>query len=131
MCLTKKWYRNNITKNLLLGGLLYMFIAGILLAANPLTEDQAIGLLQSKIKKDHLYSPMHIACISFSIEDQQPKYFEIALREKHGGSCPGDPDTAPILDRFRVNSETGAISWYSAIEDDYEPYSDFLRERMK
>ena len=79
----------------------------------PMTEKQALDRPISQIQKDKLYdSWTTLSCLSIFIEDKTEKYFDITIREKHDGKCPGDPLTAPIVDRFRVNRLTGRIEWY-------------------
>jgi len=50
-------------------------------------------------------------CLSFSTEDDG----DIAIREDHDGACPGDPDIAPVIDRFRVTA--GELERYSPVDD--------------
>jgi hypothetical protein len=56
-------------------------------------------------------------CLSFSAEDDG----DIAIRENHVGDCPGDPDVAPVIDRFRVIS-TGELQRFNPIDDSWASY---------
>lgn len=96
----------------------------------PLTESEALNLLQSRIQKDNLYSSWTtISCLSFIIEETTRDYFDVAIREKHGGNCPGDPDTAPVADRYRVNRRTKQLQWYEPVEGGWRPYKGVLKAR--
>ncbi|MEI6046830.1 MAG: hypothetical protein WCS37_20985, partial [Chloroflexota bacterium] len=91
------------------------------------STDKAFSLLFDKLKQDKIYSD-GLGCLSFQDEDQGTNYFQIALREKHGGTCPGDPNTAPVRDRFKVYAN-GDIFWLNIITDKEVPYSDFKKTR--
>jgi hypothetical protein len=56
-------------------------------------------------------------------DDDDNEGFDIAVRERHGNGCPGDPQTSPVRDRFRVE-HSGAIRWYDPIEGDYVDYAE-------
>ena len=55
--------------------------------------------------------PQGTACVSFAVEDGG----DIAVREDHDGACPGDPEVAPVIDRFRVTA--GELERYSPADD--------------
>lgn len=93
-------------------------------AARRLSEAEARKLLVRTIERDGVYTSWtRIECLSFLIESRRSAWFEFAVREKHGGGCVGDPDTAPIVDRFRVMRSTGKLLWYDVVEDAYVPYA--------
>lgn len=114
---------------------LLLFIIALLPASpssakNPLDEAKAFDVLVSRIQKDRLYDRWtSLACLSFVKEGEGKNYYDIAIHEKHGGGCPGDPNTAPVVDRFRVNKLTGRIQWYDPAEGRFLPYKDVLRGR--
>lgn len=85
-------------------------------------------MLATRVEKDKLYSWTTISCLSFLISEQAEKYFDIEIHEKHGGQCPGDPNTFPIIDRFRIQRVTGRIQWYN-IEMELKPYKAVLKWR--
>src|SRR6185436_11188205 len=58
------------------------------------------------------------ACLSYDVEDTVTEGYEIAVRELHGGKCPGDPNVSPVRDRFRV-TRAGEIQRYDAVSGDY------------
>jgi len=96
-----------------------------------LTEQQALDILVSQIQKDKLYdSWTTLSCLSFYTEEKTKDYFDFAIHEKHGGKCPGDPNTWPIVDRFRVNRLTKKIEWYNT-EGEILPYKAVLKARLK
>jgi hypothetical protein len=100
---------------------------GDLAAKNPLTEKQALDHLISRIQNDKLYdSWTTLSCLSIFIEEKTEKHFDITIREKHEGKCPGDPLTAPIVDRFNVNRLTGKILWYDW-DGDLRPYKALIK----
>ncbi len=101
-------------------------------ARRPLTEDEALDILISRVEKDKLYdSWTTLSCLSFLVEARTRTHIEIAIREKHGGKCPGDPDTFPIVDRFRIDRLTRQIQWLEIVEDEWLPYKAVLKERLR
>jgi hypothetical protein len=87
--------------------------------------EKAFGFLFDRLKQDKVYSD-GLECLSFMEGAQGKNYFDIALRERHGGTCPGDPNTAPVRDRFRVYV-SGDIFWLNYITGEEVPYSDFKK----
>ena len=80
------------------------------LADNRLTEQQVLDIVMAMVQKDKLYDSWTTAsCLSFLVEEKTKVYIDIAIREKHGDTCPGDPDISPIVDRFRVHRITKRI----------------------
>jgi len=55
------------------------------------------------------------SCVSLEDEDAGV----IAVREKHGGGCLGDPQTSPIVRRYRVVD--GVLQRYDAASDAWQP----------
>jgi hypothetical protein len=101
-------------------------------AENRLTEHQALDIVMARVQKDHLYDSWTTAsCLSFEVEGKTKVYIDIAIHEKHGGQCPGDPDTSPIVDRFRVHRMTKRIKWYKPAEGEFQSYSAVLKSRVK
>ena len=109
--------------------LVIVFPCSNALSQNQLTEEQALDILVAQIQKDKLYdSWTTLSCLSFFTEEKTKDYFDFAIHEKHGGRCPGDPNTWPIVDRFRVNRVTGKVQWYD-IEGELQPYKAVLKWR--
>ena len=93
-------------------------------AVASLTEDAALNLLLRTIKHDHVYdNRISLDCVTFETEETTRIYFQVALREKHDTKCGGDPDTAPVIDRYRIGRASGKIEWYNPTDDNYQPYN--------
>ncbi len=94
---------------------------------------EAIGYLLERLLEDGVYGTDTIENISFSLEylDNLPAnawrdYYDIAVREVHRPGGEGDPNTAPILDRFRVYSRGGEILWWQPLIGSLLPYSELF-----
>ena len=115
---------------ILLIPLLILFPYSNIQAGNQLTEQQALDTFVEQIKKDKLYDKRFtFSCLLIITEETTENYFDFAVHEKHGGECQGDPNTSPILDRFRINRITKEIQWYDVVEDGFAPYSAMLLKR--
>ncbi len=88
-------------------------------AGPSLTEDDAIELVQAAVRSRRYYSDQR--CLSYSPEGSDATGFDVAVREAHGDGCPGDPDVAPIRDRFRVDSNRGVLR-YDVASNTYEVF---------
>jgi hypothetical protein len=112
--------------------ILALFPSSNTFAENRLTEQQALDVLMAKVQKDKLYdSWTTISCLSFLVEEKTKVYINIAIREKHDGKCEGDPNTSPIVDRFRVHRMTKRVQWYEPAEGEYHPYKAVLKSRLE
>lgn len=90
----------------------------------PLTEDAAVNILLSTLKHDNVYAKrISLDCITFDTEETTRIYVEIAVRENHTTKCGGDPETSPVIDRYRVNRASGKIELYEAAADRWHDYS--------
>jgi len=85
----------------------------------PMTEDRASALVFKYLEKALPARGLSTQCISLLPEETTSKYFEFSVREKHGGKCPGDPEVAPVVDRFRVIKKTGRIQRYDVVNDSW------------
>ncbi|WIH06779.1 hypothetical protein KHF85_04690 [Xanthomonas translucens pv. graminis] len=106
---------------------------------------RALDMLQTRLAADHVYADA--PCLQYAAEtDADPvaadaaaspspstepastasAAIDIAVREKHGDGCPGDPQTAPVRDRYRVE-RSGAILWYDVAEGDFVGYAQRAR----
>jgi hypothetical protein len=91
--------------------------------SHPLDEDAALKILLTTLQRDHVYDKrISLDCVMFDTEETTRIYFQVALREKHNKKCGGDPDTSPVIDRYRVNRASGKIERYAATEDTWKPY---------
>ena len=89
-------------------------------APKVMSDQQALTLLEARMKAG---KKTDLDCLAFYDETEQPAgtkvdAWEFAAREVHNERCGGDPDTAPVRDRYRVMS-TGAILVYDAAQADY------------
>lgn len=113
-----------------------MFISICLLALFPYPgqceeaskDSAAVDVLWRRLREKPPYSDTK--CIFLMEEEHTARQVIVAVREKHDETCGGDPEVAPLLDRFRVSPKTGVVEWYDALEDDYRPYSEFLKSRQ-
>ena len=89
-----------------------------------LTEDAALQRLTTTIERDRVYEGrISLDCVTFGTEEKTETYFAFVLREKHGGNCAGDPQVSPVLDRYRVNRDSGKIEKYDPVEDKWTSYA--------
>jgi len=51
------------------------------------------------------------------------------VHEKHDSRCGGDPRTAPALDHFRIQLDTGLILWLDVVSGDYLSFESICRVR--
>src|ERR1700758_960910 len=71
--------------------------------SRPLAEDAALALLVRTLKHDRVYAKrISLDCVSYDTEETTDAYFQFVLREKHDAKCGGDPETSPVVDRYRV-----------------------------
>ncbi|WP_369976624.1 hypothetical protein [Xanthomonas bundabergensis] len=117
-------------------------------AAPPAAFDEthALDMLETRLAADRVYADAQ--CLQYAAErdaepaaddaaasspatsepaSTEPAAIEFAVREKHGDGCPGDPQTAPVRDRYRVE-RSGAILWYDAAEGDFVGYAQRARD---
>jgi hypothetical protein len=91
--------------------------------SHPLDEDAALALLVRTLKQDRVYAKrISLDCITYDTEETTDACFQFALREKHDAKCGGDPETSPVVDRYRVYRRTEKIKWWESTEDKWRPY---------
>jgi len=91
--------------------------------SNPLDEDAALGLLVRALKHDQVYAKrISLDCVTYDTEETTDAYFQFALREKHDAKCGGDPETSPVVDRYRVYRRSAKIQQWEAAEDTWHAY---------
>lgn len=91
--------------------------------SHPLDEDAAVGLLGRTLKHDHVYAKrISLGCITYDTEETTDAYFQFALREKHDAKCGGDPETSPVVARYRVYRRSGKIEKWEAASDTWHAY---------
>ena len=84
-------------------------------AAGP--EDAAIARLREAFSDGRYAGRLQAECLSYVVEAAAPDQVDIAVHEKHGGACAGDPATSPVVDRYRVTRD--ALLKYDPVEGDY------------
>jgi hypothetical protein len=92
------------------------------------TIEQAVELVASKAVPVYR-SWTKPECLSFMAEGEIREDFDIAIRERHTGKCGGDPQTSPVVDRFRVPRGSGTILWYDPVNGEYVAFERFQRSR--
>ena len=91
--------------------------------SRPLNEDAAVNLLERTLKRDRVYEKrISLGCITYDTEETTDSYFEFALREKHDAKCGGDPETSPVVKRYRVHRRSGKIEQWEAASDTWHAY---------
>jgi hypothetical protein len=92
--------------------------------SHPLDEDAALDLLVRTLKHDHVYAHrISLDCISYITEETTGTYFQFVLRENHNAKCGGDPETSPVVDRYRVYRRSDKIEQWEAINDTWHRYN--------
>jgi hypothetical protein len=92
--------------------------------SHVLDEDGALALLESTLKHDGVYADrISLNCITYGTEETTSAYFQFVLRENHNAKCGGDPETSPVVDRYRVYRKSGKIEWLERAEDNWQPYN--------
>src|SRR5437870_12450436 len=92
--------------------------------SHPLNEDAALALLERTLKHDRVYANrISLDCVTYGNEETKDVYFQFVLRENHNAKCGGDPETSPVVDRYRFLRRAGKIEWLERIEDNWRPYN--------
>lgn len=94
------------------------------LAGAPRADAAAITRLHQAMAQDTRYTATwpKLRCLDFLVEATTAAGRDIAVMERHGGGCAGDPATAPVVDRFRVPAGKAPVLIYDPVEDTYAPY---------
>ena len=91
--------------------------------SHPLDEDAALALLVRTLKHDRVYAKrISLDCVTYDTEETTDAYFQFALREKHDAKCGGDPETSPVVDRYRVYRRSAKNQQWEAAEDTWHAY---------
>jgi hypothetical protein len=99
-------------------------VAGAGPRSRPLDEDAALALLERTLERDGVYTHrISLDCVTYGTEETTNTYFQFVLRENHNAKCGGDPETSPVLDRYRVYRGSGKIEWLERVEDNWRPYN--------
>lgn len=92
-----------------------------------------VNYLRNVLTQEAVYAEPFPENAMFIIEDEDSTtcsssfdhFFDIAIRENHTAETGGDPNTAPVIDRFRVYID-GTILWWSPLPGMYIPFDDYL-----
>ena len=89
-----------------------------------LDEDGALTLLERTLKHDGVYAHrISLNCVTYGTEETTGAYFQFVLRENHNAKCGGDPETSPVVDRYRVYRRSGKIEWLERLKDSWRRYN--------
>jgi hypothetical protein len=93
-------------------------------ASHRLSEDAALRLLLRTLKHDRVYAHrISLDCITFGTGEKTDAYFQFVLREDHTAPCGGDPETGPVVDRYRIYRASGNIEWLEPAENNWQRYN--------
>ena len=69
--------------------------------SHPLDEGGALTLLDRTLKHDGVYTyRISLDCVTYGTEEATDAC-EFVFRENHNAKCGGEPETSPIVDRYR------------------------------
>jgi hypothetical protein len=93
-------------------------------ASHLLSENAALSLLLRTLKHDRVYARrISLDCVTFVTEEKTDSYFQFVLRENHSAPCGGDPETSPVVDRYRIYRASGKIEWLEPIQGNWQRYN--------
>jgi hypothetical protein len=52
-------------------------------------------------------------CVTYGTEEATDTYFQFVLRENHNAKCGGDPETSPVIDRYRIIGGLARLSGWN------------------
>jgi hypothetical protein len=96
----------------------------------PISFNTAMGELEMQVEHDHLYPWAKRGCLGYMDDGEDEQYENISIHEVHDKRCPGDPETYPRVDSFRINRLTRQIEWMS-LDGDYQLYSHLKHRKSK
>ena len=96
----------------------------------PISFNTAMGELEMQVEHDHLYPWATRECLGYMDDGEDDQYENISIHEVHDKRCPGDPETYPRVDSFRINRLTRQLEWLS-LDGDYQPYSHLKHRKNK
>jgi len=94
------------------------------LAAFAAEEDAIMQKAFRIITQQRLLSRAELACSSLVLEDTTKTAATVTVREKHGGKCGGDPETAPRRFTMEIDLRTGTVHWDNNDEMEMKPIPD-------
>jgi hypothetical protein len=100
--------------------------------AKTISQADAVNVLMRRIDKSQVYAPwLKSGCSTVLTEAKTAKYYELAIHENHTKNCLGDPNTSPVIDRFRVLRVNNSILWYDVVNDQYLPFKALIEYTNK
>src|SRR5438874_13807353 len=91
--------------------------------SHPLNENAALALLERTLKHDRVYAKrISLGCFTYDTEETTNAYFQFALRENHNAKCGGDPETSPVVARYRVYRRSDKIERWQPTDDSWHRY---------
>lgn len=97
------------TRTSIVAGLLCCLIAVPCRAGGA--PDAALDEAYSIVKRRRLLTPSELACSLFVSEGEERGVSTVAIREKHGGRCGGDPEVAPIRFHMEIDRAGRRVRW--------------------
>ena len=118
---------NHISRLITAAVIAMVLVSPVIVQASPrshlLDEDAALALLERTLKRDGVYTHrISLDCVIYDTEETTNAYLQFALREKHDAKCGGDPETSPVVDRYRVYRRSGKIEWWKPTDDSWHRY---------
>jgi hypothetical protein len=85
-----------------------------------LSDDQAADRLFARVRHDRTYGDWRmLRCLRFQVEGSTTARVEVAVRRMNQPPCIGEPDVEPVVDRYRVDRDSGVVSRYDAVSARY------------
>ena len=98
--------------------------------AQAITKEEAVDRVFTQLQADDFYAGrLSLDCLTFLPFATNEGEVKVEVRENHGSDCPGNPDTAPLVDTFLVTSYNNLmVSDFATGE--FIPYEKFSFERQ-
>ncbi len=107
-----------------------LFAQTSMVYAKITSEADAVNVLMQRINKSQVYAPwLKPGCSAVFTETKTAKFYEFAIHENHTENCKGDPNTSPVIDRFRVSRINNTVLWYDVMNDKYLPFKALIENR--
>ncbi len=101
-------------------------VAAALLLACPSTSqgeasDSVLAAIRTALVHNRILAAAAQRCVIYREDEDTPAHLDIAVIERHGGACPGDPATAPVVAFVRYEKRSGRILVEDQMTGDYKP----------
>jgi hypothetical protein len=118
---------NKVSRRVMATVITIALLSPVIVQAGPShlrSEDAALSLLLRTLKHDRVYARrISLDCVIFVTEEKTDAYFQFVLRENHTAPCGGDPETSPVVDRYRIDRASGKIEWLEPVEGNWQRYN--------